>query len=145
MSELTDEDLAAIRARVEAATPGPWVHQITTACYSVIQGGDRRSDHVHLAMMGTDGDGSPYNEPETYPNGDNDAEFIAHAREDVPALVAEVERLRNLLTGALDAHDAFLARYRIGSNRPPAERHFKALEAAKAEVAALHPQEPSDE
>ena len=27
------------------------------------------------------------------PHGEDDAEFIAHAREDVPALVAEVERL----------------------------------------------------
>ncbi|MEA0555603.1 hypothetical protein U1P98_12835 [Lysinibacillus irui] len=31
---------------------------------------------------------------------DTDAEFIVHARKDVPALVAEVERLREVLKGA---------------------------------------------
>jgi hypothetical protein len=34
-----------------------------------------------------------------------DAEFIAHAREDVPALIAEVERLRRALA-ILDARDS---------------------------------------
>lgn len=42
---------------------------------------------------------------------DADAEFIAHAREDVPALVAEVERLREALTKILDYNTFDLAKF----------------------------------
>lgn len=66
------EQLNAIKERAAKATPGPWYH-------------------------------NRHNEIST-PNGARlaqtvtglDAEFIAHAREDVPALVAEVERLEEV-------------------------------------------------
>lgn len=77
---MTEEQLQAISARVNKATPGKW------------------------------GAVPIYGEDEFYVYGDNmnegvasevyekeDAEFIAHAREDVPALLAEVERLREAL------------------------------------------------
>lgn len=85
-----DLDLDAIKARVEAATPGPWkadggevsqhwsrpepwqeVVSTEVSCMSYCYGGTARGVER-----------------------DADAEFIAHARTDVPALVAEVERLR---------------------------------------------------
>lgn len=63
-------DLEAIKARAEAATPGPWecvgMGDVVTPTF-VIQTTDRNPA---------------------------DGRFIANARTDVPALVAEVERLQ---------------------------------------------------
>lgn len=61
------ERLAEIQARAEAATPGPW-HE---------EAGNVHVEHGRLATIGG-----------TYVTAVPDAEFIAHAREDVPALVA---------------------------------------------------------
>jgi hypothetical protein len=75
---MTEDDLQAIEARANAATPGPW--QLTGGrdeVYDII--GDGR-DVVQQVL-------SP------------DAEFIASARTDVPALVAEVRRLRGICDG----------------------------------------------
>lgn len=73
-------DLEAIRSRAAAATPGPW-EATRTYPFLVLQSGGESAISVNLAT-----------DPEP------DAAFIAHAREDIPALVAEVERLRaNLL------------------------------------------------
>jgi len=66
-------DLEAIKARCEAATPGPW--EIKDRGHFAYMSGPR---HV-----GVGGRWLPA-----------DAAFISHAREDVPALIAEVERLR---------------------------------------------------
>lgn len=70
-------DLDAIRARVEAATDGPWVGEIRPdGCAWIsmpVSGG-----HHALAMHGWQ----------------SDADFVAHARQDIPALLAEVDRLR---------------------------------------------------
>jgi hypothetical protein len=63
-------DLDAIKARAEAAIDGPW---IADDVYVTTESGDLLSDAPDAAAT---------------------AVFIAHAREDVPALVAEVERLR---------------------------------------------------
>jgi hypothetical protein len=73
-------DLEAIRNRAEAATPGPWedsygaAHGFVCDEPTQILGVQISSEH-HI----------------------EDAAFIAHAREDVGALVAEVERLREML------------------------------------------------
>lgn len=72
-------DLAAIKARCEAAWPGPWVGTSETVGY--YDDGRWFTLARMLAWEGPRVDG---------PN----AEFIAAARTDVPALVAEVERLR---------------------------------------------------
>lgn len=66
-----------IRKRVDAATPPPW-----TGGYFQWGGFD------HLL-------GRILNRKKEYrPQSDRDAEFIAHARDDVPALLDEVGRLR---------------------------------------------------
>jgi len=78
-------DLDAIEARAKAATPGPWNYEHDTelekgcrcgSCLEPIDGRmiveSRKHDMVAVA----------------------DARFIAHAREDVPALIAELRRLR---------------------------------------------------
>jgi hypothetical protein len=81
-------DLDDIKARAEAATPGPWFPDEGKAkvynhagevawCRDVVSRG-----HGAYAIGGQ--------------NSAN-ARFTAHAREDVPALIAEVERLRGIL------------------------------------------------
>lgn len=76
-------DLDAIRAREAAATPGPWFddgQEIYT-----------ESEHDWVAET-LDID----NPKSTAAN----AQFIAHAREDIPGLLAEVDRLRAELAAA---------------------------------------------
>ena len=82
---MTDEELEAIWKRMQAATAGPW-----------------RVDHVQRYIDANVPEGFGWEagvEPimdEPY-LGLTDAEFIAHARTDLPALLAEVDRLRILL------------------------------------------------
>lgn len=76
-------NLNEIRARCESATPGPWE-----------TGGDVLGHFgiyqriykglVRIARANSD----------VTANNRNNAEFIAHAREDIPALIAEIERLK---------------------------------------------------
>lgn len=85
MSEpMSDERLEQIQARAVAATPGPW------DCYG---------DGAHEVFdAGEYSDGDPGEVVAPVVTKLNDAEFIAHAREDIPALLAEVARLREALT-----------------------------------------------
>lgn len=79
MTGMTPERLAEIRARAEAATEGPWTWAsrmtVDTDAWAVFDPQDRPLASNHDGW-------SP------------DAIFIAHARTDIPALLAEVERLR---------------------------------------------------
>jgi len=98
---MTDDELTVIRARAEAATPGPWeavkLYDVTDTTY--IDGCDfsfngdinvevERAglEYPEWVMIGPD---SPEQK-----QIHADAEFIAAARTDIPALLAEVERLR---------------------------------------------------
>ncbi len=80
---LTDDELAAIKARVEAATPGPWEseryrhHQDLVHCTEGERG-------VPLAVARKD-------EGESWSQVMLNARFIAHSRSDIPALLAHVE------------------------------------------------------
>jgi hypothetical protein len=77
---VTELDLDAIEARANAATPGPWEHG--ERC--VWQAGMLNT--AEIAVDCEHGNGGIRRHA--------DAEFIAHARTDVPALLAEVKRLR---------------------------------------------------
>jgi hypothetical protein len=66
---MTEDKLKEIRARCEAATPGPWGVRIDKDSLFPVQ---------YSGWVG-------------YENAD--AEFIANAREDIPMLLAEIERL----------------------------------------------------
>lgn len=83
---MTNDQLEAIRKRAEAATPGPW--EVWTGCSWRRIGSSRTAREVIL----------PTNHPsDNHPDlsmREEDGEFVAHAREDIPALLAEVERLR---------------------------------------------------
>lgn len=85
---MNQEQLNAIKERVAKATPGPWESEETVEGhidifnpnedYAVCQTGNETYDCLN----------------------DGDTEFIKHSITDVPALVAEVERLREVLKGA---------------------------------------------
>ena len=89
---ITETELDAIEARANAATPGPWEifnddldGHIIAGRYSIC-GGERHEGYVHA--------------------DDLNIIFIAHARTDVPRLIAEVrqliaekETLRRLICG----------------------------------------------
>lgn len=104
-------DLDAIRKRAEAATPGPWasyeggnfVH-ITLSDY---EKRFKRSHDLGYTSGGLFAAMLPHAPSrQTRQRFNKDAEFIAHAREDVPNLVAEVKRLRGLLVRCLDVVNA---------------------------------------
>lgn len=85
---MTQEELEAIEARANAATPGPWERWPDD-----VDGGDG------WALV-SDADGEPVVGAHPCPleqcaDAEADYAFIAHARSDVPALIAEVRRLRS--------------------------------------------------
>jgi hypothetical protein len=87
LTTMTEDDLVAIEARVSAASASPWV--------SFIEGRDHSSGSSFirtgsLELRGTD--------IELTGATVADQDFIAHARQDIPALVAEIRRLRALTT-----------------------------------------------
>ena len=73
---MTEEQLREIEARAEAATPGPWRRGVGNTAMRVCSAYPAKS---YFICEGTNAD---------------DLEFAAHAREDIPALVAEVRRLQ---------------------------------------------------
>jgi hypothetical protein len=75
---LTDQELVQIEKRCAAATPGPW--------RSYVEGRDHQSGSDFIRTQGDD--------IELSGATTDDQDFIAHAREDLPRLVAEVRRLR---------------------------------------------------
>jgi hypothetical protein len=82
-------DLDAIEARANAATPGPWVQS-----------------QRDMWMVYRDGGGTPEIDVGGGYDIKEDATFIAAARSDVPALVAEVRRLARWLRMIADRPDA---------------------------------------
>ena len=79
-----------IRHRAAAATPGPWHLEHSPDSYGCVTIGDYGWVAPGPATPEYDVDSD---------QGRSDAEFIAHAREDLPALLAEVDRLRTELAG----------------------------------------------
>ena len=89
--DLGDAELAAIRARADAATVGPW--------QSFVEGRDHLSGDNFIRTGGPD-DAAPemyvtlYYGVDPRPAPPEDLDFIAASRQDVPRLVGEIERLR---------------------------------------------------
>jgi hypothetical protein len=87
---LGDAELEAIEARCRAASPGPWK--------ALVEGRDHWSGDDFIRVGDLD------QEPDLYVSRDEaggiqpasaaDLDFIACARQDIPALLAEVRRLR---------------------------------------------------
>jgi hypothetical protein len=77
-SLLSQEELGEIKMRCERATAGPWK--------SYIEGREKMSGSDFIMTGGED----------IYLTGATrvDQDFIAHARQDIPKLVEEIERLK---------------------------------------------------
>ena len=88
MTQISDSELDAIEARIAASTPGPWV--------SYYEGRDHMSGDSFIQTPIQD----IYISADDYAGGGGhllaDLDFIAHARQDLPRLIAEVRRLRSL-------------------------------------------------
>jgi len=78
---LSDSEIAEIKYRCSKATEGPWK--------SYIEGREEMSGSDFIMTKGED----------IYLTGasKDDQDFIAHAREDIPRLINEIERLKSLL------------------------------------------------
>jgi hypothetical protein len=78
---LSQKNLTQIRTRSEEATPAPWIDFI-----------ERRD---HLSGESFIGRGVSRSEEALYLVGGTDADiiFVAHARQDIPLLLDEIERL----------------------------------------------------
>jgi len=83
---MSDERLAEIKARVEAATPGPWER-------NNLAGRPEREVFAGDYLIGDFGVGG-WKDDEGADRVEINADFIAHARQDIPGLLAEVQRLR---------------------------------------------------
>lgn len=91
INRMTTEQLEAIRKRAEAATGGDWY--VNKRDYSY--GKDSKlvtNKHVYIAKVF---------------GGNPDAEFISAARTDIPALLAEVERLRAGIRDVMDYSNGY--------------------------------------
>ncbi|WP_032376693.1 hypothetical protein [Rhodococcoides fascians] len=115
---MSGEELAAIEARASAATEGPWTTE-----------SDPTGTCIYAIPLLAQGDGFVAQDLRSAP----DAEFIAHAREDVPALLAAVRERDNTIA-------------RVRARIDSAERIAKALDFPRVVLidtlrAALDPQE----
>lgn len=88
------EQLNAIKERVAKAMPGPWYRG---------EGYEQMCPGYYVA---SEANGLIVLAEEEGILRDEDVQFIAHAREDVPALIAEVERYRDIWYHGLGKADA---------------------------------------
>lgn len=98
---MTEDRLREIEARANAATPGPW--RVQDGCYLC------GSLHVN----GITPEDCPADSPDCEGDvaTDVDLAFMSAAREDMPALVAEVRRLRAELSTSRMALDCTARAY----------------------------------
>ena len=80
---MTDDELRIIKEQCEKATPGPWI--------SFIEGRDHTSGSSFIRTAGED--------IELSGATDADQDFIASCRQDIPSLLDEIKRLKQLLDG----------------------------------------------
>lgn len=85
-TSMTDQELSEIRLRCNVATCGPWVSYVegrdhTSGTDFIMTGeGDSRGEDIELTGATT-----------------ADQDFIAHARQDIPRLLDEIQRLKGQL------------------------------------------------
>lgn len=98
---MTTAELVAIKNRCAKASPAPWVT-------------DYRESHVSgrpmIVLHAGGQSGSKHDWPwlaDINPDNVWDGLLIAHARDDLPALIAEVERLRSELAVVAEACESF--------------------------------------
>jgi hypothetical protein len=90
LDPMTDAELEAIRVRAQAATPGPWTSMVEgrdhTSGDSFIMIGppERRTDDMYVSLG-------------SHPASPADQDFVAAARQDIPRLLNEIQRLASML------------------------------------------------
>ena len=87
---MTQQELAALKALAEAATPGPWEEVAESGEWWITSASDETA--------------SLYVIPDTGLMNQADVDFIAASRTAVPALLAEVERLQVAWSAEHDAY-----------------------------------------
>jgi hypothetical protein len=103
----TDEELSEIEERAGAATPGPWhVRQLdddfamSLVAINTVPDtgtGERWPDFDHRQIVAATLVQQPRYVDVADERWDENANFIANARQDIPRLIAEIRRLRHLL------------------------------------------------
>jgi hypothetical protein len=94
---MSNEEVDEIKSRYEATTIAPWVSFIEgrdcESGSSLIMTGIAKGEDIWGETRGED----------IYLTGatNADMDFIAHARQDIPMLIAEIERLKKLLKNNL--------------------------------------------
>lgn len=92
MGRPTDEQLAAIRERCDKATEGPWKAEVEIdgiyAGRPTVVVSSKRSSMLTRRVVNVS------QTRKCVENEENNIEFIAHAREDIPLLLAEIEHLK---------------------------------------------------
>ncbi len=78
---MNNSEIKQIEKRCERATKGPWI--------SFVEGRDHTSGCSFIRTAG--------NDIELTGASIDDQDFIAHARQDVPALIEEIYRLKKLM------------------------------------------------
>jgi hypothetical protein len=99
---MTREELEAIKRRAEAATPGPWR---IDGPERVISHFDENGRSISAKIGYWPAGPKTYGDYESEFFSKQDAEFIVASRTDVPALVAEVEKLRKVVAYMLSFAD----------------------------------------
>jgi hypothetical protein len=90
MIDSTAKEIERIRARCNAARTGRWL--------SWFEGRDHTSGSSFIQIgEGKDRDEDLYLSGDDRPISVEDHDFIANARQDIPFLLAEIDRLNNLL------------------------------------------------
>lgn len=141
MAEQDAERLVEIKARCEAATPGPWVRREDwSAKVERVYPPGSLLDSIGMAEQSS----VFWLQGSNRPNFRADGDFIANAREDVPWLLARLaaaeaerdaaERERQSIANQLSAQLADLATLR--QERDAARREAEALRAALENIAA---------
>lgn len=90
------EELEAIKKRLEAATPGKWLHMFTRAFQETPKSPDKKVCTIFAT-------GPILHEDEAADFIGPDMEFIANAKEDISSLLAYVETLEGQLRVAVEA------------------------------------------
>lgn len=104
---LTDQELAAIEELAKAATPGPWFirHLDDEAAMNLVAistvpdtgHGERWPEFDHREIVAATLVQRPRYVDVADERWDENAQFIANARQDIPRLIAEIKRLRRLV------------------------------------------------
>ena len=110
---MTEQELEAISARAEAATPGPWHKEYA----------DGADDRPQVWVTTTDGDAEFSVGPVHYVTHQtqHDGQFIADARTDVPALVAALREAQSTIARVAAIHRPYGIYEECGHDHEPDE------------------------